>query len=148
LNDTSVKDGIWLAIYDFTGNETNANYYTNETLNYTYWYPNIQNLKSQLCARYEKNKYIAWGDDPCSKPYSVLCEFEEYTTSTTTTSSSTTTTTTTTTTSCKTDTFMNIPSCLESNPWSFCQLHRQRNNTNMKNGIEYQIISVSCSLIC
>ncbi len=26
LNNNSVKDGIWLAIYDFIGDETNVNY--------------------------------------------------------------------------------------------------------------------------
>jgi hypothetical protein len=37
MNNHSVKDGIWLVIYDFIGNETNVNYYTNKTLNYTNW---------------------------------------------------------------------------------------------------------------
>ncbi len=71
LNNKSVKDGIWLAIYDFIGNDTNVNYYTNQTLNYTNWNPHISNVKSQLCTRYEKKSYIGWGDDPCSKSYSV-----------------------------------------------------------------------------
>jgi alpha-L-arabinofuranosidase len=43
---------------------------------------------------------------------------------------------------------MNISFWNEWSSWSLCQLYRQRNNSNMSNGIQYEILNVSCSLIC
>jgi hypothetical protein len=43
---------------------------------------------------------------------------------------------------------MNIPLWNNWNPWSFCEFHRQRNNNKMTNGIENEILNVSCSLVC
>ena len=140
LNNNSVKDGIWLAIFDFIGDETNVNYYANQSLNYTNWKSGQPNNKKNFCTFYNKHSNNdQWGDETSSAQHSVLCEIEEYATNSTTT---------TTESSRKTDTLMNTLSCLELNPWSFCQLHRHRNNKNMTNGIEYQILNVSCSLIC
>jgi hypothetical protein len=122
LNDASVSTGIWLAIYDFFGNETNVNYYTNKTLNYTNWKSEHRN-NNKYCTVYSKqSNNVNWVHETCSSQNSVLCETEEYATSSTTT---------TTNSNRKTDTLMNIPTCLDLNPWSFCQLHRQRNNKNM-----------------
>jgi hypothetical protein len=64
---------IWLGIYDFIGNETNVNYYTNETLPYTYWYVSEPNNILSLCTRYMKT-FSQWGDGPCSSLYSVVCK--------------------------------------------------------------------------
>jgi hypothetical protein len=38
FNNAAGSTVFWLAIYDFIGNETNVNYYTNITLNFTNWY--------------------------------------------------------------------------------------------------------------
>ena len=194
LNDASVTSGIWLAIYDFIGNEKNVNYYTNQTLKFTNWYTDEPNTRTDYCVRYDKG-FQKWADMTCSKLYSVLCEsnniFNEFSsayekttittkdlttkinatltttkTTTITTTSTTTPTTTTTTTittssttteSIKTDSAtaiipstdrsINIHFWYEWNPWSLCQLNRQRKNTNLTNGIEYQILNISCSCI-
>ena len=212
LNHASVTLGIWLAIYDFIGNETNVNYYTNQTLSFTNWNPGQPDTLTDYCVRYDKN-FQKWADMTCSISYSVLCEsnkiFNElssayekttvttkdvtitinatittttHTSTTTTTTSATTTPTTTTKTDYitsrttdfismttikslsknsteniktdsataiihSTDRSMNIHFWYEWNPWSLCQLNRQRKNTNMTNGIEYQILNISCSCI-
>ena len=194
LNDASVTLGIWLAIYDFIGNETNVNYYTNQTLSFKNWRDGEPSTLTDYCVRYDKN-FQKWADMTCSISYSVLCEsnkifnelssaYEKTTittkdlttkinatltttkTTTITTTSTTTPTTTTTTTittssttteSIKTDSAtaiipstdrsINIHFWYEWNPWSLCQLNRQRKNTNLTNGIEYQILNISCSCI-
>jgi hypothetical protein len=69
----NVTSGIWLAIYDFVGNETNVNYYTNETLKYSNWYPLDTHSVSELCTRYDKT-FSSWADIFPSSTYSVICE--------------------------------------------------------------------------
>jgi hypothetical protein len=202
LKNASVSTGIWLAIYDFIGNEKNVNYYTNQTLTYTNWYlmGRIEpNDRLHYCVRYDKNKQ-KWADTSCDTPYSVLCESEKddtYSTQDITTTISSTTISSTTIISTKeltittsvlrsissttmisttifkitstTNVFksstikvtsiiytseskntkkMNISFWNEWSSWSLCQLYRQRNNSNMSNGIQYEILNVSCSLIC
>ena len=73
LNDSSVTSGIWLAIYDFIGNETNVNYYTNQTLSFTNWYPGEPNKRTDYCVRYDK-ELQKWADKRCSQLNTVLCE--------------------------------------------------------------------------
>jgi hypothetical protein len=90
-----------------------------------------------MCAASSNND---WFDHSCSNNFSVLCEFKE--------SASSSTTKSTTTTSTSHTNIMNIPFWYEWNSWSFCQLFRQRNNSNSSNGAEYQILNVSCSQIC
>jgi hypothetical protein len=193
-----VTTAIWLAIYDIIGNETNVNYYTNQTLNYTNWA--IDN-SDENCFRYVKNQN--WWDVYCYFLYSTLCEFSTIQTEFTETNVTATTTipettiihettitqspdiattqttfsvsnimnTLTTTTIPETtiihettitqspaiattqttfsvSSIMKIPLWNEWNSWSFCLLYRQRNNTNMTNGIENEILNVSCSLVC
>jgi hypothetical protein len=193
-----VTKGIWLAIYDIIGNETNVNYYTNRTLNYTNW---VYDNRNDKCFRYEKNKQ--WLDISCGSLYSTLCEFStvqtgftvtNVTTSMTIPESSATYKTTiiqsltidttqtdisassiknisttvtlpesstvhqtttiqsptihTTQTTISVSNIMNIPLWNNWNPWSFCEFHRQRKNNKMANGIENEIINVSCSLVC
>jgi hypothetical protein len=177
LNNASVTTGIWLAIYDFIGNETNVNYYTNQKLAYTYWNSGDPNEGPGYCVRYDKD-YKKWADHPCDQIYSVLCEIGTIELSSTIYTGDTVDTTYLSGTFKKTDTSimnipasstihqttlfqtptitttqtiisvsnkMNIPLWNKWNPWSFCQLHRQR---NILNRIEYQILNVSCSLIC
>jgi hypothetical protein len=139
LNNTSVSTGIWLAIYDYIGNDINVNYYTNQTLTYTNWFTGEPSTPTDYCVRYDKN-FQKWADYPCNGYFSVLCELKKYA------SSSNTYTTNLISTS---DTNkMNIPFWNQWNPWSFCQLFRHRNNSNISNGTECQILNVSCSQIC
>jgi hypothetical protein len=155
----SVTDGIWLAIYDIFGNESNVNYYTYQTLNYTNWDYNDRNDK---CFRYKKDKN--WWDIGCDSSFSTLCEFSpvqtslivtHMTTSMTIHESRTTYKTTiiqsptiaTTQKTISVSNIMNIALWNKWNPWSFCELHRKR-NYNMTNRIENEIYSVSCSLVC
>jgi hypothetical protein len=74
LQDSKVTSGIWLAIYDYIGNETNVNYYTNTTLNYTNWVSGQPHTKSDHCVRYEKTSSKKWDETTCTKHFSVLCE--------------------------------------------------------------------------
>ena len=96
-------------------------------------------------------------DIPCSaNSYDVICITSPFTTTKITTTSTATTITTTsiTTTTTTTISYANISITTTVNAWnawnewSICQLHRQRNNSIFSNGIEYQVISVSCSLVC
>jgi hypothetical protein len=135
LNDSLVSTAIWLAIYDIFGNEANVNYYTNQTLNYTNW--SIDN-PSQKCFRYVKDGN--WWDGNCGSVYSTLCEFSTIQTSILVTNVFATITIPAN--------IMNIPVWNTRNPWSFCEFHRQRNNNKMTNGIENEILNVSCSLVC
>jgi hypothetical protein len=132
-----VKTAIWLAIYDIIGNETNVNYYTNRTLNYTNW---VYDNRNDKCFRYEKNKQ--WLDIICGSLYSTLCEFSTVQTGFTVTNVTAAITT------ISVSNIMNIPLWNTWNPWSFCEFRRQRNNKNMSNGIENEILNVSCSLVC
>ncbi len=173
---------IWLAIYDYAKNEKNVNYYTNESLNFTYWDSNEPNNLWQQCVIFDTSN--KWKEMHCIyntynyyQNHYVLCEYNEITSTTTISSSTSTTTTTTitkTTTSSSTTTRTRITTTstttsrdstttLESislttkssifiepfwsswSSWSFCELYRQRNNSN---GIEYQVLNVSCSLVC
>jgi hypothetical protein len=89
-------NGIWLSIYDFIGNETNVNYYTNKTLTY-YNRPNIQIANPvEPCVRLRT-------DTGCNSLYSVVCKLSDYGScncpSPTTTTISTPTTSTQTTSS-------------------------------------------------
>jgi hypothetical protein len=72
LNNASVTRGIWLAIYDFIGNETNVNYYTNQTLLYTNWASREPGSKNEYCTSYTKTRQ--WHDYSCSSNFSVLCK--------------------------------------------------------------------------
>ena len=150
LNNASVTSGIWLAIYDIdiSGSENNVNYYTNETLLYTNWFTREPGNKFEYCTTYLKTSQ--WHDYPCSSKFSVLCEVTEYSKSSCTLTSSTmTTASTSSTANTKTDTIIKIIALWNTwNPWSFCEFHRQRNNNKMGNGIENEIINVSCSLVC
>ena len=103
--------------------------------------------RTDYCVRYDKT-IQQWADHSYNDLYSVLCESKIdtaevssaiYTDGTTHTSFSSSTVT-------KSDTIIiNIPFWNTWNPWSFCEFHRQR---NILNRIEYQILNVSCSLIC
>jgi hypothetical protein len=135
LNDSLVSTAIWLAIYDIFGNETNVNYYTNQTLNYTNW---VFDSKSDKCFRYVKNSN--WLDYGCDASFSTLCEFSPVQTSLIVTNVIATITIPAN--------IMNIPVWNTWNPWSFCEFHRQRNNNKMTNEIENEILNVSCSLVC
>ena len=106
LNDSLVSTAIWLAIYDIFGNETNVNYYTNQTLNYTNWDYNDRNDK---CFRYKKNKN--WWDIGCDSSFSTLCEFSPVQTSLIVTNVIATITIPAN--------IMNIPVWNTRNPWSF-----------------------------
>ena len=134
LNNASVTIGTWLAMNDISENSTenNVNYYTNETLSYTNWNISEPNRKYEYCTVYYKPfNNGQWTDIPCNWTHSVLCEMTDYVGSSTTTPS-----------------LMNIPFWNEWSPWSFCQFYRQRNNSYATNGIEYQILNISCNLIC
>jgi hypothetical protein len=50
----NVTSGIWLGIYDFIGNETNVNYYTNKTLPYTNWNFTEPSGPKEKCTRFMK----------------------------------------------------------------------------------------------
>ncbi len=161
MNDPLVSTAIWLAIYDISNdNEINVNYYTNQTLNYTNW---GFDSTSDKCFRYVKNSN--WLDYGCDASFSTLCEFSTVQTSFTVTNltttmtipeSSTTYNTTiiqsptiaTTQTTFSVSNIMNIALWNKWNPWSFCEFHRQRNNNKMTNGVENEILNVSCSLVC
>ena len=158
LNNTSVT-GIWLAIYDFTGNEINVNYYTNQTFSYANWQTGQPGSSNQLCTSYKPYFMgFGWDDTLCSDKFSVLCENTEYAgtlntfsstnTDTTTTITKTDTTTTISITHTTVTSMMNINLWNEWSPWSLCQFYRQRNNSYATNGIEYQILNISCNLIC
>jgi hypothetical protein len=84
-----VPTGIWLAIYDFIGNETNVNYYTNQTLRNTNWVSGQPKIKNYCCVIYDKAPINQWNEISCDKKYSVLCETNV--TETTTEKSKTTT---------------------------------------------------------
>jgi hypothetical protein len=67
------KNRIWLAIIDIFGNETNVNYYTNETLSYNNW-GHFQNTDTR-CVTYSNSlDYQPWDDIFCSDNASILCE--------------------------------------------------------------------------
>jgi hypothetical protein len=83
----NVSTAIWLAIYDIFGNETNVNYYTNQTLNYTNW---SIDKTSEKCFRYVKNSN--WLDYGCDASFSTLCEFSKLTVQTSFTVTNLTTT--------------------------------------------------------
>ena len=87
LNDPLVSTAIWLDIYDIFGNETNVNYYTNQTLNYTNW---SIDKTSEKCFRYVKNSN--WLDYGCDASFSTLCEFSKLTVQTSFTVTNLTTT--------------------------------------------------------
>jgi hypothetical protein len=71
-NYVSNTNRIWLAIIDIFVNETNVNYYTNETLNYTDW-GDFQNTGTP-CITYSNAAYGPWDDVLCSDVASILCE--------------------------------------------------------------------------
>jgi hypothetical protein len=106
LEDSFIKDnylknvtnGIWLGMYDFIGNETNVNYYTNKTLSYYNWYKTDPNGITNLCTVYLK-AYSTWGDQMCSSSYSVICKVSDRTSTSTPTSSQSIALTTSTSTS-------------------------------------------------
>jgi hypothetical protein len=158
----NVSTAIWLAIYDIFGNETNVNYYTNQTLNYTNW---SIDKTSEKCFRYVKKSN--WLDYGCDASFSTLCEFSKLTVQTSFTVTNLTTTMTitessatykttiiqspniaTTQTTISVSNIINIPLWNTWNPWSFCEFHRQRKNNKMTNGMENEILNVSCSLVC
>jgi hypothetical protein len=158
LNGPLVTTAIWLAIYDIFGNETNVNYYTNKTLNYTNW---VIDRTSDKCFRYVKNGN--WLDYGCDASFSTLCEYSTIQTGFTVTNMSATMTTPESSTIYQTtitqspsiattetiiSNIINNPLWNKWNPWSFFQLYRQRNNSNINNGFENEIINVSCSLVC
>jgi hypothetical protein len=95
LNNSSVTNGIWLAIYDFIGNETNVNYYTKETLLYSNWSNGEPGTISEYCTTYLKTSQ--WHDFPCSNTdqFSILCELPEDSKNSNTITSSTLATTST-----------------------------------------------------
>ncbi len=95
LYNAYVTNGIWLAIYDFIGNETNVNYYTNETLLYSNWSNGELSTISEYCTTYLKTSQ--WHDFPCSNTYqfSILCEITEDSKNSNTITSSTLATTST-----------------------------------------------------
>jgi hypothetical protein len=136
---TNPKKTIWLAIYDYFQNETNVNYYTNESLNYTDWASKNPDKINEQCISIENDNN--WKDRKCDEKHSVLCEYIEITSTTTTISSIITTTLE----SDSSTTIQEIAFWSSWSSWSFCELYRQRNNSN---GIEYQVLNVSCSLVC
>ncbi len=137
--------GIWLAIYDFVANEINVNYYTNKTLPYTNWNAGEPNKITDYCVRYDKGSQ-KWADRSCNQFYSVLCEIGTTEVCSTIYTDGTTHTICSSSLVTKTDiNIMNAALWNKWNPWSFCQLYRQR---NIRNTIKYQILNVLCGLIC
>jgi hypothetical protein len=62
LLHNNVTNGIWLAMYDYPGDETNNNYYTNKSLNFTNWRNGEPGSRNRLCTAYLL-KTLLWGDD-------------------------------------------------------------------------------------
>ena len=59
-------DGIWLGVYDYIGNETNVNYYTNKTLNYYNWQIEYPKTLLGVCVVYCQT---GWIDTQCLERY-------------------------------------------------------------------------------
>ncbi len=58
-------------MYDYLGDETNNNYYTNQSLNFTNWRNGEPGSRNRLCTAYLL-KTLLWGDDLCTALYSVI----------------------------------------------------------------------------
>jgi hypothetical protein len=142
-------NGIWLSIYDFIGNETNVNYYTNKTLTY-YNRSNIQLVNNgEPCVRLRTDGI--WADTGCDSLFSVVCKLTDYGScncpsppTTTTTSSPTTSTQTTSSTTATISKALGFWS--EWSSWQICILEKKRKLIN--NTVETIRANISCDLIC
>jgi hypothetical protein len=149
------SNDIWLGIYDYFGNETNVNYYTNKTLPYINWLGSEPSNFLEKCARYMK-AYLRWGDHMCSNLYSVVCKASTLTSTTTSTNSTTippttiSTTTLATTSATSLSKTTNSPSAgwSEWNPWTICTLEKKRRHLTNSSLEETFRLNISCDLTC